>query len=69
MFFSSIRFEAWHGKGVPRGNVLARFLVTSCRVTRSNIKRTARRVVARLSVEEVVKHPENQKQKGENKNE
>jgi hypothetical protein len=28
-----------HGKGVPRGNVLARFLDTSCRVARSVIKK------------------------------
>ena len=43
MSFSPALFEERHGKGVPRGNVLARFLVTSCRVTRSNIKKPAQR--------------------------
>lgn len=30
--------EERHGKGDPRGNALARFLATSCRVARSRIQ-------------------------------
>jgi hypothetical protein len=57
MFFSPVRFEERHGKGGPGGNVWARFLVTSCRVARSDMKNgTAQREAVCASVEEVAKN-------------
>jgi hypothetical protein len=52
--FFVIPLEERHGKGDPRGNVLARFLATSCRVARSSTKRgTAQREAVCASTGEV----------------
>ena len=57
MSFSSIRFEARHGKGGPGGNVRVSFLATSWETPRSSINAgTARREAVRASVGEVVEN-------------